>query len=87
MLFNIVLICLMAYVCITPYFFVKVMNHGIRLGMKVMEFEEPDPIKMFDVPKKKPQPKMTPEEKRSAQILANIDRYDGTPNGQEKIHG
>lgn len=39
----------------------------------------------FAVPEKKEKPKMTPEEDRMAQISANVDRYNGTSFGQEKI--
>lgn len=82
MLFNLLLAVLVIYVMATPFFFLK----AVKFGMKIVE--EPEAASdttTFHLPKKKKQPKMTAEEERTAKILANIDRYDGTSNGQMEI--
>lgn len=67
--------------------FAQVMTlYAVKFGLKIADkpektAEEP----FFHVPKKRKEPKMTPEEQRTMQILANIDRYDGSPNGQVKV--
>ena len=82
MLFNIVLCVLVAYICVTPYFYAK----AIKFGMKIAEKpEEAADMPIFNLPKITKKPKMTPEEDRMMQILSNIDRYDGTPNGQVEV--
>ena len=83
MLFNIIVLVILAYYAfITPIIVFKSVKFGIKMAEKPEEAaEEP----FFNVPKKKELPKMTPEEQRTAQILANIDRYDGTSNGQVEI--
>lgn len=60
--------------------------YAVKFGLKIAEkpektAEEP----FFNVPKKKKDPKMTPEEQRTMKILQNIDRYDGSANGQVKV--
>ena len=85
MLFNVLFCVLVAYVIVSPYFLYKAIKIGLRLAEKPEEVAE-EPV--FNLPKRKKMPKMTEAEKRDMQILANIDRYDGTSNGQEKIvHG
>lgn len=82
MLYNILLVILVLYVMSTPLFFLK----AVKFGMKIAEDpQEASDTTTFHLPKKKKQPKMTAEEKRTMQILANIDRYDGTSNGQVEI--
>ena len=59
---------------------------AVKFGFKIAEQPEKaaeEPV--FNIPKKKKQPKMTEEEKRTNAILANIDRYDGTSAGQVKV--
>lgn len=82
MLYNVLLIILVLYVCVTPYFYAKAVKFGISLA-KDEEGAMKTPI--FGLPSRKKKPEMTPAEKRRAEILANIDRYDGTPNGQKEI--
>lgn len=79
MLFNILLIILVVYVIISPYFYAK----AVRFGMS-LEGNPPEET-VFHLPKRKKQPKMTVEEQRTMQILQNIDRYDGTSKGQQEI--
>lgn len=82
MLYDILLVVLVIYVCVSPYFYAKAVKFGMKIADKPEKAaEEP----FFHVPKKKTEPKMSPEEKRRVQILANIERYDGTSLGQEKI--
>lgn len=85
MLFNVIFCVLTAYVIVSPYLYYKAIKIGLRLAEKPEEVAE-EPV--FSLPKRKKKPEMTEAEKRDMKILANIDRYDGTPNGQEKItHG
>lgn len=82
MLYEIVFVLLVIYVLFTPLFVIK----AVRFGMKV--WDEPEEVAkepVFHLPKKKKEPKMTDEERRNLQIMQNIDRYDGTPNGQVEI--
>ena len=79
---NTLLIILIAYALITPYFYAKAVKFGIRLVDKP-EKTASEPI--FDVPIPKKKPKMTAEEDRRAQILANINNYNGTSVGQRKV--
>lgn len=82
MLFNILFVILVVYVCISPYFYAKAVKFGIKLADKPSETAE---LPFFNIPKHKEKPKMTPEEYRTAQIMANIGRYDGTSRGQVEI--
>lgn len=85
MLFNVLFCVLTAYVLVSPYFYYKAIKVGLRLAEKPEQVAE-EPV--FNLPTRKKKPKMTEAEKRDMKILANIDRYDGTSNGQEKIvHG
>lgn len=82
MLFNVILVILVIYVLLTPLFIIK----AIKFGMKIWdEPEEAMETTTFHIPKRKKKPKMTDEERRTYQILQNIDRYDGTSNGQKEI--
>ena len=85
MLFNVILVVLVIYVMITPYFYAKAMKYGMKIAQDPEKASKEAIMGEFHLPPKKPEPKMTPEEKRSVQILANIDRYDGTSAGQKKI--
>lgn len=82
MLYDIIFVCLVAYVCFTPYFYAQALKFGIKIGTKPEKAAE---MPIFNVPEKKEKPKMTDEEYRKMQILANINRYDGTSNGQKEI--
>lgn len=83
MLYSIALLVVLAYYAVmTPIIVFKSVKFGIKVAEKPeTAAEEP----FFSVPKKKTEPKMTPEERRTAQILMNIDRYDGTSAGQVEI--
>lgn len=59
---------------------------AVKFGFKIADRpEEAADEPVFNIPKKKFQPKMTEMDKRNTQILANIDRYDGTSRGQVKV--
>lgn len=86
MLYSILFAVLVAYVLCTPVLVVKSIQFGMSLSRSVEKNEE-KPI-FFNIPKKKSKPKMTPEQETTMAILANIDMYDGTSNGQREIkHG
>ncbi len=79
MITNILIVILMLYAVFSPCFFIK-------FGMKLVEMPEKvvdEP--MFNVKFPKPKPKMTAEEDRMAQILRNIDNYNGSSVGQVKV--
>lgn len=78
-----ILFCvLVVYVLVSPVFYAKAVKFGIKLcGEPEKTASEP----IFNVPVKKDKPKMTKEQDRETQILANIDRYNGTSFGQKKI--
>lgn len=73
---------LVIYVCTTPLFYARAVKFGMKLMDKPEEVEE-EPV--FNLPKRKEKPKMTEEEARMIQKLENIDRYDGSPEGQKEI--
>ena len=79
---TVLLIILVAYAVVSPYFYAKALKFGMKLGDKPEEaVKEP----MFNVPTPKKKPKMTAEEDRMTQILRNINNYNGTPQGQVKV--
>lgn len=79
---SILLIILVIYVMISPYFYMK----AIKFGMLLVEEPKKAALEtIFDVPKPKKKPKMTPEEDRMTQILNNIDNYNGSSVGQKKV--
>lgn len=80
--YDTLFVFLVIYVCATPLFYAKAVKFGMKLVDKPEEAEcEP----VFNLPKRKEKPKMTPEEARMVQKLENIDRYDGSPEGQKEI--
>lgn len=82
MLFKILFCLLVVYVCVSPLFYAKAVKFGIKLyGEPEKTASEP----IFNVPVPKKKPKMTPEQDRQAQILRNIDNYNGTSLGQTKV--
>lgn len=82
MLSNIILGILAVYVCVTPYFYAKAVKFGIKMATKPEETAK-EPVFNVKMPKKTP--KRTPEQDRITKILQNIDRYNGTSNGQVKV--
>ena len=82
MLFKILFCLLVVYVCVSPLFYVKAVKFGIRLAGGP---EKTASELTFNIPVKKKKPKMTPEQDRQAQILRNIDNYNGTSLGQQKV--
>lgn len=86
MLYSILFAVLVAYALLMPIIVIKCIKFGMTLSGNVEKTEE-KPI-FFNIPKKKKKPKMTPEQETTMAILANIDMYDGTSNGQREIkHG
>lgn len=79
---EILLIILLIYVFLTPYFCFR----AIKFGMKIAQNpEKASEEHTFVVPVPKKKPKMTAEEDRMNQILRNIDNYNGTSQGQVKV--
>ena len=82
MIIDILLIILVVYAICTPFIVLKAVKFGMKLVDKPEKVaEEP----LFSVPTPKKKPKMTAEEDRMYQILRNIDRYNGTSQGQVKV--
>lgn len=81
MLFDVLFVAMVIYTMITPFFYVKAIKFGMDL------WEDPDDAGFFDfhLPKKPKEVEISDADKRTMQILQNIDRYDGTPNGQVKV--
>ena len=79
---NILLIILVLYAVISPFFYAKAVKFGMGL-VKEPEKTAAEPIFNVQIPKKKP--KMTAEEDRMTQILRNIDNYNGSSVGQVKV--
>lgn len=76
------LCCLIAYILVTPFFYLK----AVKFGMKIVSepakaVEEP----IFHIPEKKEPLKVTEEQDRILQILTNIDKYQGDSKGQKKV--
>ena len=82
MLYSVITVVLVVYVCVSPYFYAKAVKFGIKIADKP-EKTANEPI--FHIGKPRKDAKMTPEEKRKVEILENALRYDGTPNGQKEI--
>lgn len=85
MLYNVIFCVLVAYVVVSPAFYAKALKFGMKIAQDPEEAAKEAIMEEFHVPEKKNPPKMTAEEQRSVQILANIDRYNGTSAGQKKI--
>lgn len=85
MLYNVLIFVLVGYALISPYFYAKALKFGLKIAQGPEKASEEKILEGFNVPKKAHKPKMTPEEQRTVQILANIDRYDGTSAGQKKV--
>lgn len=83
MLFNLILVLLiLVFAAFSQILLIKAVKFGFKIGQKP-EAAVVEPI--FNVPAKKHEVEMTEADKRTAQILANIDRYDGTSRGQVKV--
>lgn len=79
---NVIVCVLIAYVLITPLFYAKAVKFGMKIvGEPAKAVSEP----VFHIPTPKKKPKMSPQDDRMAQILANIDNYNGTAEGQVKV--
>ena len=79
MLFNVLLVILVAYAVFSPCFYIK-------FGMKIAEIDDNKAeIPIFNVPKPKKKPEMTRKDRQELQKWENLMRYDGTSAGQVKI--
>lgn len=63
---------------VAPFIFIKL---GMAIGNKTKE----EPVAIFNVPKPKKKPQITPEQDRIMQIMSNIDSYNGSAVGQKKV--
>lgn len=92
MLYEALLLICVVYLMILPFFVVKVITYGVKLALVEKKEDVPG---FVDAPKVKRHKETKAEKKRRAEqeaevkrinsVLANIDRYDGTDNGQEEI--
>lgn len=82
----ILILMVLIFAMFSQFMVIKAVKFGLKIAEKPEKAAE-EPV--FNVPKPKKKPKMTPEEKRTNDILANIERYDGTSRGQIKVekHG
>lgn len=86
MLYSILFAVLVGYALCTTIIAVMSIQFGMSLTHKAEKVEE-KPV-FFNLPKKRKKAKTTPEQEIAMAILANIDAYDGTSNGQREIkHG
>lgn len=79
---DFIVILLIAYTISTPFMFFKAIKYGVKLASEPEKAAE-EPI--FHVPSQKKKPVMTAEEDRRAQILQNINNYNGSSTGQRKV--
>ena len=82
MLYSVLIVLIVLFAVFSQIMTLYAVKFGMKITNKPEEAAE-EPI--FNVPKKKKEPKMTDSDFRVNQILANIDRYDGTANGQVKV--
>ena len=83
MLFDVLMVIFALYIMAMPFFVLKFVQYGIKVGQEPERAAEP----IFNVPeiKRKRTPVLTPEQERTVKILNNIDSYNGDGLGQEKI--
>jgi len=85
MLYDILIVLLVVYAMLTPFFIVKSIKFGILLGQKP---EEVHKIRDFvKLPKRKSKKDKAREKEleKIGDILSNIEAYDGTGMGQKEI--
>lgn len=82
MLYDVLFIVLMLYIMAVPLMVVKSIMIGVKLAEKPQETAE-KPI--FNIPKPKKKPKLSKEDRRNLDILANIEAYNGDSTGQKEI--
>lgn len=80
--FKIILLVLVLYALISPFFYAKAMKFGMKIAEKETDKAE-TPI--FNVPAPKKKPQLTRKERQEIQKWQNIMRYNGTSAGQVKI--
>ena len=79
MFFNILLVILVVYAVISPYFYIK-------FGMKIAEKDEDKAeTPIFNVPKIRKMPKLTKKDRQEIQKWENVMHYNGTSDNQVKI--
>lgn len=79
---EVVTILAMGFVCAACFLL------GARVGQKVNKGEDitlPNPVKAVEDHRAKKEAEM--EQSRIEIIMQNIERYDGTPYGQEEVPG
>lgn len=79
---EVVTILAMGFVCAACFWL------GARVGQKVNKGEDitlPNPVKAVEGHRAKKEAEM--EQSRIEIIMQNIERYDGTPYGQEEVPG
>lgn len=82
MLYDVLFIVLLLYIMTVPLMVVKSIMIGVKLAEKPQETAE-KPI--FNIPKPKKKPKLSKEDQRNLDILANIETYYGDSTGQKEI--
>ncbi len=82
MLFEILTMILAIYACLTPIIVLKSVQFGIKCAEKPEKASESE---IFHLPKKKKKPEVSDDVRRELDVLANIDIYDGTSQGQKEI--
>ena len=85
MQYSVIIYVLLAYVVISPVFYAKALKFGMKIAQDPEKASQEKIMNEFHLPKRPHKPKMTAEEARTVKILANIDRYNGTSAGQEKV--
>lgn len=92
MLFNILIVVLVVYAMLTPFFVVKSIKFGMQIAPKADELPKSiDSGKLtkrkIRLPKRKSKADKAREKEleRITDILSNIETYDGTSIGQKEI--
>ena len=86
MLSDILMIAMVVYIMCTPIFIFKAVKFGMRIAVKPEKAAE-EPV--FNVPKKGDRKRAKEQAKvleRYKKIAQNLDKFNGTAEGQEKIN-
>ncbi len=82
MLSDVITLIMLVYIVLSPVLVIKSIKFGLRCAEKPEEAAE-KPV--FTPVRRKKEPEVPPEVQRGLDIIANIDAYDGTDNGQKEI--
>lgn len=77
MLSNFIMVIMAVYIAILPFLMTYVL-------VTLLGNQKTEPITILPKRKNK-RPKMSEQERRTRDILANIDAYDGSSNGQRPV--